>query len=291
MKQSNVIFDNLNHTYTTPEGKQLSGITGMIGRQLFPNKYENVPSGVLQKAAERGSLIHEDCRTIDEWGAEPKTEEGRMYVELKSKFGITPLENEYIVSDGEYFATAIDMVDAEHNLYDFKTTYILDQDYLSWQLSICAYLFEKQNGFPVQNLYAIWLREEGKVFKVVRKSNEQIEELLRCEINGEQYKEELPVGIDEQLKRLSDLEIAIAEIENSAKAYEERAKELREGLKAEMEKAGVKKWETDNISVTYVNSTERKGIDTTRFKSEQPDLYEQYSKVTFINSSIKIKLK
>lgn len=291
MKQSNVIFDNLNHTYTTPEGKQLSGITGMIGRQLFPNKYENVPSGVLQKAAERGSLIHEDCRTIDEWGAEPKTEEGRMYVELKSKFGITPLENEYIVSDGEYFATAIDMVDAEHNLYDFKTTYILDQDYLSWQLSICAYLFEKQNGFPAQNLYAIWLREEGKVFKVVRKSNEQIEELLRCEINGEQYKEELPVGIDEQLKRLSDLEIAIAEIENSAKAYEERAKELREGLKAEMEKAGVKKWETDNISVTYVNSTERKGIDTTRFKSEQPDLYEQYSKVTFVNSSIKIKLK
>ena len=57
MKQSNVIFDPINHTYTTPEGVILSGITGMIGRQLFPNKYSAVPEGVLQKAADRGSLI------------------------------------------------------------------------------------------------------------------------------------------------------------------------------------------------------------------------------------------
>ena len=32
--------------------------------------------------------------------------------------------------------------------------------------------------------------------------------------------------------------------EQTAKSYEERAKQLREGLKAEMEKSGVKKWET-----------------------------------------------
>ena len=89
----------------------------------------------------------------------------------------------------------------------------------------------------------------------------------------------------------ADLEFSIMEIEQTAKSYEERAKQLREGLKAEMEKSGVKKWETDNIVVTYVNATERKGIDTTRLKEEQPSIYEQYLKVTNVNSTIKIKLK
>ena len=291
MKQSNVIFDAINHTYTTPEGVILSGITGMIGRQLFPNKYSAVPEGVLQKAADRGSLIHEDCRNIDEWGSFPQTHEGSLYRELQIKEEFVPAENEYIVSDNKYFATAVDIVDTEFNLYDIKTTSVLDHDYLSWQLSINAYLFEVQNGFPAGKLYAIWLRDTAKLIPITPKPREEVIKLLECEIKGEQYTQDLPADINDMLQKLSDLEFAIMEIEQTAKSYEERAKQLREGLKAEMEKSGVKKWETDNIVVTYVNATERKGIDTTRLKEEQPSIYEQYLKVTNVNSTIKIKLK
>ena len=291
MKQSNVIFDPINHTYTTPEGKSLSGITGMIGRQLFPNKYSAVPEGVLQKAAERGSLIHEDCRNIDEWGSFPQTHEGSLYKELQLKEGFIPAENEYIVSDNKHFATAVDIVDTEFNLYDIKTTSVLDHDYLSWQLSINAYLFEAQNGFPAGKLYAIWLRDTAKLIPITPKPREEVIKLLECEIRGEQYTQSLPEDVNDMLQKLSDLEFSIMEIEQTAKSYEERAKQLREGLKAEMEKSGVKKWETDNIVVTYVNATERKGIDTTRLKEEQPSVYEQYLKITNVNSTIKIKLK
>lgn len=291
MKQSNVIFDAINHTYTTPEGVILSGITGMIGRQLFPNKYSAVPEGVLQKAADRGSLIHEDCRNIDEWGSFPQTHEGSLYRELQIKEEFVPAENEYIVSDNKYFATAVDIVDTEFNLYDIKTTSVLDHDYLSWQLSINAYLFEVQNGFPAGKLYAIWLRDTAKLIPITPKPREEVIKLLECEIKGEQYTQDLPTDVNDMLQKLSDLEFAIMEIEQTAKSYEERAKQLREGLKAEMEKSGVKKWETDNIVVTYVNATERKGIDTTRLKEEQPSIYEQYSKITNVNSTIKIKLK
>lgn len=291
MKQSNVIFDPINHTYTTPEGVILSGITGMIGRQLFPNKYSAVPEGVLQKAADRGSLIHEDCRNIDEWGSFPQTHEGSLYKELQLKEGFVPAENEYIVSDNKHFATAVDIVDTEFNLYDIKTTSVLDHDYLSWQLSINAYLFEVQNGFSAGNLYAIWLRDTAKLIPITPKPREEVIKLLECEIKGEQYTQDLPTDVNDMLQKLSDLEFAIMEIEQTAKSYEERAKQLREGLKAEMEKSGVKKWETDNIVVTYVNAIERKGIDTTRLKEEQPSIYEQYSKITNVNSTIKIKLK
>ena len=291
MKQSNVIFDPINHTYTTPEGKSLSGITGMLSRQLFPNKYSAVPEGVLQKAAERGSAIHEDCRSIDEWGSFPQTHEGSLYKKLQEEMGIIPAENEYIVSDNKHFATAVDIVDTDFNLYDIKTTSVLDHDYLSWQLSINAYLFEVQNGFSAGNLYAIWLRDTAKLIPITPKPREEVIRLLNCEINGEQYTQELPADVNVMLQKLSDIEFAIMEIENTAKTYEEKAKLLREGLKAEMEKSGVKKWETDNIMVTYVNATERRGIDSVKLKAEQPSIYEQYSKVTNVNSSIKIKLK
>ena len=291
MKQSNVIFDPINHTYTTPEGKSLSGITGMLSRQLFPNKYSAVPEGVLQKAAERGSAIHEDCRNIDEWDNLPQFKEGGLYKELRDREGILPIANEFIVSDDEHFATAIDVVDTDFNLYDIKTTFVLDHDYLSWQLSINAYLFELQNGFSAGNLYAIWLRDTAKLIPIVPKPREEVIRLLNCEINGEQYTQELPADVNVMLQKLSDIEFAIMEIENTAKTYEEKAKQLREGLKAEMEKSGVKKWETDNITITYVNATERRGIDSVKLKAEQPSIYEQYSKITNVNSSIKIKLK
>lgn len=291
MKQSNVIFDPINHTYITPEGVILSGITGMIGRQLFPDKYAAVPEGVLQKAAEKGHLIHEDCRAVDEWGAEPKTFEGGLYKAKREELGLKIVENEYIVSDNEHFATAVDLVDENYNLYDIKTTSILDQDYLSWQLSINAYLFELQNGFPAGNLFAIWLRDTAKLVPITPKPREEVIRLLECEVNGEQYTQELPTSVNDMLIKLQQIEFAIMEIENSAKAYEANAINLREALKAEMEKAGVKKWETDNIVVTYVGSTERRTIDSTRLKAEQPSVYDQYIKVSNINPSIKIKLK
>ena len=54
--KSSVVFNEENHTYMLGE-KQLQGITGMISRQLFPDKYKDVPDFVLKRAAEKGSLI------------------------------------------------------------------------------------------------------------------------------------------------------------------------------------------------------------------------------------------
>ena len=38
--KSSVVFNEENHTYMLGE-KQLQGITGMISRQLFPDKYKD----------------------------------------------------------------------------------------------------------------------------------------------------------------------------------------------------------------------------------------------------------
>lgn len=57
LAQSPVIFNEIDHTYFFGD-TQLSGITGIISRYLFPDKYNNVPPYVLEKARLRGSEIH-----------------------------------------------------------------------------------------------------------------------------------------------------------------------------------------------------------------------------------------
>ena len=53
----------------------------------------------------------------------------------------------------------------------------------------------------------------------------------------------------------------------------------------------VKKYESEKIIITYVAPSERKSIDTTKLKAEQPDIYEAYLKLSPIKESIKIKIK
>lgn len=50
--KSPVVFNEENHTYFLGE-KQLRGITGMISRQLFPDKYKGVPDHVMRRAANK----------------------------------------------------------------------------------------------------------------------------------------------------------------------------------------------------------------------------------------------
>ena len=176
LNQSWVVFDKDEHTYTL-NGRILHGITGMLSRQLFADKYKDIPAFVLQRAAERGTMIHEDCEFADATGLEPQTTEGRNYLELRKDF--TVLCNEYTVSDNEFFASNIDCVwekDGEVVLADIKTTSHLDEEYVAWQLSIYAYLFELQNPhLKVARLFAVWLRDEiAKLVEVERKPTAEI---------------------------------------------------------------------------------------------------------------------
>lgn len=84
--KSSVVFNEENHTYFLCD-KQLSGITGMIKRQLFPDKYRDVPKFVLEKAAERGTKVHHDCQFADVTGFEPESNEALNYLMIRTGAG------------------------------------------------------------------------------------------------------------------------------------------------------------------------------------------------------------
>lgn len=289
--KSSVVFNAENHTYTL-DGKQLSGITSLLHRQLFQDMYAVVNQDVLQKAAERGTLVHQNCELADE-GFDVDTIEAINYLKLKEENNLNFEQSEYLVSDNEHYASCIDKVyredDTTFSLGDIKTTYSLNKEYVTWQLSIYAYLFERQNpGAKVSSIFAIWLRDEkAKLVRLERKSDEEVSSLLSCDSQGIQYTPQsnsLPI-------LAAEAEQLIVDIESQIKSLEEKKNFIREGIMKAMVQAGIYDWKGEQITITRKTASSRKSFDSKRFEKEHPELYKQYIKETLISEVLQIKIK
>lgn len=290
LNHSWVVFNEDDHTYTLND-KQLHGITGMLSRQLFADKYKGIPEYILQQAAERGTKIHKDCEFADATGLEPQTIEGKNYLELRENFEV--VANEYTVSDNEYFASNIDCVwskDGEVILADIKTTSHLDEDYISWQLSIYAYLFELQNShLKVSKLYAVWLRGDiAKLVEISRKDDDTVITLLNCEKNGESYL--IPAVDEKSLITKSAVDILI-EAKQMAEYYKKRYEEIENMLLQAMVSSGTKTWDAGSIKATYTPAGETTKFDSKKFQQEHPELYNQYITKSTRKESLRITIR
>ena len=294
-----VTFDPIEHRYyRIPDGKELRGITGILSRRLFKNKYAGVPASILIAAAQRGSDIHDACQQAVMFGfeAEGAMPEVVAYYKLLANAGIKPLDTEYIVSDGIYYSSPIDMVDEEFNLYDIKTTYTLDTEYVKWQLSIYAYLFELQNPhLTAGRLYGVLLRRnKARLVEVERVPVEVISQLLQADVQDIDFTlpaTDVATQVPADVARLADMESAIIALKAEIKAYEDRKAEVMNTLYEQMTGSGVSKWETDRITLTAVAPTESATFDAKAFKADDPATYEKYVKKTPKKGYLKITIK
>lgn len=288
LNQSNVVFDEVKHTYEL-NGKPLNGITHIIKDKLFPDEYKDVPESVLANAANRGHRIHtalELYDTVDIYTEE--CPELANYIKAREQFPwlANHIASEYIVTDGEKYASGIDKVYEGENggviLADVKTTYKVPMKYVAWQLSIYAYFFSLMNpNVPVEKAYVIWLREDKHLISEVNLVDvELVKQLL--------YTDEIPqlpenrIGIDEEyllgLKKRA---------EEATAAYEEAKQQLMEF----MTENKVTKYEGQLFTVSVRAGGERKSFDSKSFKTEYPDLYEQYVKTSASKPTIAIRMK
>ena len=82
----------------------------------------------------------------------------------------------------------------------------------------------------------------------------------------------------------------LAEIETAIKAYKEQEEKLKAAILAEMEAHGIVKVATDDVSVTYIAPTDRETFDSRTFCKDNPDLYDDYVKITPVKASLRIKV-
>ena len=292
MNKSNVIFDEAEHTYHL-NGKQLKGITGTLIPHAIGQKYADVPEHILAEKAKYGKLVHSEIEMYLN-GFEPSEPTDEFLAFKKWQLLLTKIEfvqTEFIVSDNENFATPIDGIDINGNIYDWKTTYVLDKESISWQLSICAYFNELQ-GNKVNKLYAVHLiGGDCTLHEIERKPNEEVQRLIKCYLNNEPYVSTLVLTNDEALQTIYDAEIMLIQLENEVKKYKEYKEKALSLLEKQMKDAGVKTFETERLKATRVLPSETTTFDAKALLADMPELAEKYNKTSVRKGYLKIKIK
>lgn len=304
IKLTQVTFVETEHKYFLDIGdglcRELSGVTSLLGRQGRSTNYSGIDPEVLKKASERGTLIHNDVQA-GELFSSYSTKEGVNFGKLKLKENFEVLDTEYLVSDLEYLATMIDLViykDGKVILADIKTTAKLNREYVSWQQSICKYLFEKQTGIKVDYIWAIWLR--GNICEIHELdiiSEVDCKGIIDADFRGDIYKTSKEQVADmlelnsDKLTLLSNLESEIISLKTIITQLEERKNIVTSVIKEEMINSGSKKYENESLVITLIESKGRETFDSKQFKEDDPELYKKYVKQGTPTSSVRIKIK
>lgn len=297
LNKSKVVFNEEKHTYHIGKRK-LEGITGTLIKKAFPDTYKDIPEAVLMKAAERGGMIHNSFELFcTVFSSDIKqypnpTEEIHALNDMLLSYDLHHVDSEYLVTDGEHFASAIDGVfaDADGNIYlcDYKTTSTLHYDNVSLQLSIYARWFEQMNpDLKVKELVCMWFKNgQSKFQPLPRVSDEKIDELITAYLDGDDtYKYEVEIP-----QEFSALEQEYRLVTARMDALQLRQDELKEQLMHMMEEGKQKSIKTAYGSYSYVAASTSKRFDTKLFKDTEPEHYEYYLKDVETKPSIRIKL-
>ena len=302
---SPVLFDSVQHTYTL-EGHELSGVTPII-KWLFPDTYKGIPQGVLNNAADYGTLIHSKCELADSMGI-ADNDIVREYLRVTREAGLHVAYSEYLVSDERTVASCIDKVYDDDSLGDIKTTSKVHTLLVTIQLSIYAWLYEMQTGRKANRLYLIWLPKP-------QYGQAEVKELRRipaewCKMTVERYvagcdplnslaelaamgfaqepekqrvKGEVPERWEEVINELIT-------IKRQLDILAEREKEIKSSILASMQTNGEDNWSNDLIQISRRAGSVRESIDSKALKEKMPEVYESFKKVAKVAESLTYKV-
>lgn len=292
LNEPQVLFDQAAHTYTDiATGEMLHGITSTVMHALFPDRLSGIPQQILDRAAARGTAVHEECELIASLGVEPCSEDGRAYAALLKEHRLEPIATEYTVS-GFGFATNIDAVyeGAQYGsvqIADIKTTYRLDEEYVSWQLSICAEMLELCNPFvKTERLFAVWLRGgKARLVEVKRRTRAEVAAACEAAINGETYKWQKDADAD-----LTAALKILAETKAEIDALQSEFDNQKALVMARLSETGLRTIETPLCKATITQGGTARSFDTARFKAENPELYDRYLSERETKPSLRLTL-
>ncbi len=344
--KSPVEFNEELHRYALGD-KRLMGITGLIHSVLelgvYPDASDFVKNTAIPRAGQYGSSVHKAIELYDDLGIKETTypnsfgdEDWDVSRELESyikhRQGFIPLANEYTVSDNFQYASQIDNVWIREStggiwLADTKTNnlnyYPLDgyglpnyfanhedglKEYLSWQLSVYAVLFERQNpGLKVEGLCANWLRKGEAAFWIIeRKPDDLVLELLKAvwyeSFDGSIVYEhpdrkllhpqlgQRPTSDAESIMP-EDMIAYVTKLLKQKQHIDSELDRVKPLMREAMEKRGLRSWDSGMFKTTLGAASMRRTFDAKSFEKDHPDLAAQYFTQKAVSGSFSIKLK
>ncbi len=183
-------FIEKEHIYLI-DGIIVPSVTQLL-KKLFPCKYENIPEKILEDKSIYGIELHKFIEIIEK--KKPKKplayikryykpniyqeESLKDYLKIKDKYKIEITDSEKKISYKYLYAGTLDLkgyVNGKSAIIDIKTTYELDDVYVSFQDS----LYEMADE-PVKKLYCLWLPKghRGKLVEVKRINKRVLKKLI-----------------------------------------------------------------------------------------------------------------
>lgn len=184
MKIDELIFIPETHEYFF-RGKKLSGVTALISPHR--RNGSSVVPPQLQRAAERGSLIHKEVEIALKTRVLPKGKEALFCVNtLLKKYGKdTFFSSELLVSDFEHVASSVDIVAYKSpsivDIFDIKTGRV-DADYCAAQLGFYVHLLGLSRELEVDRCFVL-ATSSSLLLPIKPISQEEVKEIIRRNFN------------------------------------------------------------------------------------------------------------
>ena len=179
------------HIYVC-DGEIVPSITQIL-KLKFGGKYDHVNRQTLQKASEKGTMVHEAIEKYCKYGYESDLPELRNFKFLQRAYKFDVLCNEVPVIlsvDGEpVSAGRLDLViekigedgslHGERGIADIKRTSTLDKEYLAYQLNLYRIAYQQCYGMKIDFLKGIHLREEKRKYVDIPINEDMAIELVK----------------------------------------------------------------------------------------------------------------
>ena len=248
--KSEVKFVAEGHRYFLGETQIKYTLTEILKKFGISPDYKDIPKHILERAAARGSMLHEVLEIYDTYTELPPYIES-AYVPLVKDYvnhKQDVIASEFAVSYDTLLATKIDKIIYDNNtgeviVGDVKVTSQPHIESVTYQCSFGAYMLYKTTGIKADKGRLIWLdRKANKCklqdFNLV--SFEELDKFIKAlqEENFEPYR--LVINPDNVLQLNKDIIKEVQDLIKQEQEVKDRLKTLKENLKNLMKEKGVK---------------------------------------------------
>lgn len=269
-------FDEPTHTYTL-DGKELISVTQLLKKHGLSQDFSFVAPDVLERAANRGTLIHKEIQDFITSGEIGFTDELMQFIEM----GMEGIESSERMVYNDVIAGTVDIV-GNGFVEDVKTGSTLDIEAVRYQVGLYVYLITMgvKTDYESFEQYVRHLGKKPKRIKLMPMPYDELHSLVEAERKGEMFTltQEVPGWLIGKLKKLDD-------------EIKEKEKELAKQkaiLMNMMKKRGVQKFKNDVVSISFTGAYVRYSVDTKKLQEEKPEIYEEYKKSTKVRENVRL---
>lgn len=255
-------FNEEKHIYTN-DGKKLISVTQLMKKYGLSPSYDSVNPVILERSANRGSLIHKEIENFIKFGTVGFTDEVLEFMKVYPQG--TAWKSETMVCN-DVVAGTIDLLYMDKDvpyIADIKTTSVIHKEAVSWQLSIYLYLYlhydcevdeeatQKQYSETFGQCFHFKKDATLEIVYIPLKDYKDVERLIDCERKGIPFKQELD-EVDNELSNYLTLEQVINELNAQVEEVKKKQDEFKDALMKAMKDRKLTTFENDGVKITIV---------------------------------------